>query len=150
VTDADHSKMQALEAEIETLRAENERLRSLLGLDQLSRQQTAQPWEPSLFAESGHRDPIDVVDQSSSSALKIALFRSLFLGREDVFALRWESKRTGKTGWSPVVVGGWANAKRPGRQYVPLSEEAFESHLSGESHLGIYPLLRGDDCRLLA
>jgi hypothetical protein len=48
------------------------------------------------------------------------------------------------------VVGGWANAKKPGRKYVPLDERAVESHLSGESHLGLYPLLRGDVCCLLA
>jgi hypothetical protein len=48
------------------------------------------------------------------------------------------------------VVGGWANAKKPGRAYLPLDEGVVESHLAGESHLGLYPLRRGDECRLLA
>jgi superfamily II DNA or RNA helicase len=150
VTDSDGSKVKALESEIQALTAENERLRSLLGLDQPSRQQSAQPWEPTLFVESGRQDYVGGVDKGSPSELKIALFCSLFAGREDVYALRWESARTGKTGWSPAVVGGWANAKKPGRQYVPLSEEVVGSHLAGESHLGLYPLLRGDECQLLA
>ncbi len=106
--------------------------------------------EPTLFVESENKDVQPGVDKNSPAELKVALFRSLFLGRDDVHALRWESARTGKTGWSPAVIGGWANAKRPGRQYVPLSEEVVESHLGGESHLGLYPLRRGDECRLLA
>ena len=150
MTDSDDPKVQALEAEIDAIRAENDRLRSLLGLDQPSRQETARPWEPTLFVASAHQDLNPGVDKNSPADLKIALFRSLFLGRDDVHALRWESAGTGKTGWSPAVVGGWANAKKPGRQYVPLSEEVVESHLAGESHLGLYPLRRGDECRLLA
>lgn len=37
----------------------------------------------------------------STNAEKVALFRSLFRGREDVFPRRWENKRTGKSGYSP-------------------------------------------------
>ena len=105
----------------------------MLGFDQPSRQQIAKPWEPTLFVESERKTLEDGVDKDSSAELKIALFRSLFAGREDVHALRWESARTGKTGWSPAVVGGWANAKKPGRQYMPLTEDVVESHLAGES-----------------
>ena len=35
------------------------------------------------------------------------LFRSLFRGREDVFARRWESRRTGKSGYSPACANEW-------------------------------------------
>lgn len=46
---------------------------------------------------------------------------------------------------------GWlGHAKKPGRQYVPLSDAVLESHLADESHVGLYPLCRGDECRLLA
>jgi len=55
-----------------------------------------------------------------------------------VYALRWESARTGKRGWTPAVEGGWANAKKPGRTYLPLDEGVVESHLAGESHLGLW------------
>ena len=131
-------------------RAENQRLRSLLGLDQASRHQVTQPWEPTLFADSDRRHFSGDINGDSPAEAKIALFRFSFAGREDVYALRWESSKTGKKGWSPAVVGGWANAKKPGRAYLPINEEVVESHLAGESHLGLYPLRRGDECRLLA
>lgn len=38
---------------------------------------------------------------------KIALFRSLFRGRDDVFARMWTSRRTGRTGYSPVRRSDW-------------------------------------------
>ena len=140
----------ALMDEIHALRTENQRLRSLLGLDQASRHKVTQPWEPTLFADSDPRNLAGDINGDSPAEAKIAFFRSLFLGREDVYALRWESARTGKKGWSPAVVGGWANAKKPGRAYLPLDYGVVESHLAGESHLGLYPLRRGDECRLLA
>jgi hypothetical protein len=41
----------------------------------------------------------------SSTGDKIALFRSLFRGREDVYPRRFESKKTGRSGYAPFVVG---------------------------------------------
>ena len=38
---------------------------------------------------------------------RVALFMSLFKGREDVFARRWFSKSTGKAGYQPVCVNEW-------------------------------------------
>jgi hypothetical protein len=149
MSDMESRDVEALVDELLALRAENQRLRSLLGLDRPSRQQATEPWEPRLFVDS-ERDLDKDIDENSPREAKIALFRSLFAGREDVYALRWESNRTGKTGWSPAVVGGWANAKKPGRKYLPLDEGVVESHLVGESHLGLYPLCHGDECRLLA
>ena len=35
-----------------------------------------------------------------SVAEKITLFRSLFLGRSDVFAVRWENPKTGRSGYA--------------------------------------------------
>ena len=90
----------ALIDEIHALRAENQRLRSLLGIDQASRHHITQPWEPTLFADSDRRNLTGDINGDSPASAKIALFRLLFAGREDVNALRWESSRTGKTGWS--------------------------------------------------
>lgn len=39
---------------------------------------------------------LSILSNNSSPDEKIKLFRSLFRGREDVFALRFESKKTGK------------------------------------------------------
>jgi hypothetical protein len=55
---------------------------------------------------------------------------ALFAGRDDVYATRWSNPRTGKAGWSPAVVGGPANAKRPDREYLPLTDAVIEAHLS--------------------
>jgi superfamily II DNA or RNA helicase len=142
--------IEALVDEVLALRVENERLRSLMGLDEPSRHEITEPWEPTLFVDSDRQDLKCDVNGSSPAEVKIAIFRLLFAGREDVYALRWESARSGKAGWSPAVVGGWANAKKPGRTYLPLDEGVVESHLAGESHVGLYPLRRGDECRLLA
>ena len=79
----------------------------------------------------------------------MALFRSLFAGRDDVYAERWQNDTKGTSGWSPKVVGGWVNARKPDREYVPLSDDVIEAHLSGEIAAGLYPLLRHDQCRLL-
>ena len=102
---------------------------------------------PLLFAPPA--TPQVRVDRSSSSAEKVALYRSLFVGRDDVVALRWQNDRTSKAGWSPSVVGGWKNSKRPDREYEPLTDAVVEAHLSGEFSAGLYPLLRNDRCQLL-
>ncbi len=150
----DASSIDALRHELEALRTENRRLRSQLGRD-APEPGTAQPppvppWEPTLF-----RDPVVAIDRApvdghSSPEAKIALFRSLFAGRDDVYAARWENARSGKSGWSPAVVGGPANARRPDRAYLPVTDAIVEAHLTGRVHVGLYPLLRGDTCRLLA
>ncbi len=135
-------------AEIESLRAENERLRGLLGLNGDRESVPPVAWEPTLFVPAV--PPRPVVDRRSSPADKIGLFRSLFAGRDDVYAVRWENDRTRKSGWSPAVVGGWANSKRPDREYEPFTDAVIERHLAGDVSAGLYPLLRNDRCRLLA
>lgn len=50
---------------------------------------------------------VGLIDARSSSAEKLAVFRARFAGRDDVYALRWVSRRTGKRGWSPAVRGGF-------------------------------------------
>lgn len=47
------------------------------------------------------------VHLQSSSQAKIALFRSLFRGREDVYARRFESRKTGKSGYAPACGNEW-------------------------------------------
>lgn len=38
---------------------------------------------------------------------RVVIFHSLFKGREDVFARRWFSKTTGKSGYQPVCINEW-------------------------------------------
>ena len=42
---------------------------------------------------------------------KVRLFRSLFRGREDVYARRWQSRTTGKGGYQPVCINEWRRGK---------------------------------------
>ncbi len=137
---------EALET-IEELRSENARLRGLLGLDDRSSDGHVAAWGPTLFDQSAEGTDVDA---SSSPEAKLALVRSLFGARSDVFAVRWENESTGKSGWSPAVRGGWSSRKRPQKDYLPLTDEVFLRHLRGEATIGIYPLLRGDRCTLLA
>jgi len=140
----------AMETELGVLRAENARLRGLLGLDDRAGPPTS-AWKPTLFTAEDRAAPVAMpVDRRSPPEAKVALFRSLFAGREDVHALRWDNERTGKAGWGPAVRGGWANTRRPDREYLPYTNEVIERHLAGAIHAGLYPLLRGDTCRLLA
>ena len=48
-----------------------------------------------------------LVNQASSSEAKIALFRSLFRGREDIYPRRFESRKTGKSGYAPACANEW-------------------------------------------
>ena len=66
---------------------------------------------------------------------KIKLFNSLFKGRIDVFARRWERWGTDISGYSPVY------ADKEKQKYTPLSDYFIEQHLRGNVVLGIYPLL---------
>ena len=52
------------------------------------------------------------VNKYNSSAAKISLFRSLLKGREDVFARRWQSTTSGKSGYQPVCENEWAEGER--------------------------------------
>ena len=157
--DDDRQEIRELSREIDRLRSENTELRARLDpspadpappVPQQPRPVPVVAWEPELFREAPADDDGRSLDARSAPAAKIALFRTLFAGRIDVYAVRWENARTGKVGWSPAVAGGWANARRPDRVYLPLTDAVLEAHLTGTSHVGVYPLLRDDTCRLLA
>ncbi len=132
-------------AEVEALRAENDRLRGLLGLDERRDDGHVHAWAPTLLTEATGQP---AVDASSTDADKLALLWSLFGARSDVYARWWESASSGKSGWSPATKDRWVKG-RPPRSYLPLTDEVFISHLRGDETIGIYPLLRGDTCALL-
>jgi superfamily II DNA or RNA helicase len=133
--------------ELARLREENARLRGLLGLDDRPADGHSMAWSPTLLSTSVAGPPVDA---GSSNEVKLELFRSLFGARSDVYALRWENPSTGKSGWSPAARGGWSRQRRSRPEYLPLSEEVVALHLRGQAEVGIYPLLHGDICGLLA
>lgn len=104
------------------------------------------------------------VTNQSSQEEKIRLFRSLFKGREDVFARRFESAKTGKTGYAPVHGNEWiAESKvrhlgHDTRAFVPINDEVIRNHLRGfdpqeypgkDYTIGVYPLLTDETCWFL-
>lgn len=140
-----------LRAEIERLREENARLREALDRAGVGDDANARldAWAPTLFAPEESAGEQPSINARSDPAAKIELFRSLFIGRDDVYATRWDNARSGKSGWSPAVRGGALNAKRPDREYLPLTDAVIDAHLRGDIHAGLYPLLRSDRCLLL-
>ena len=100
------------------------------------------------------------VNNESSLPEKIRLFRSLFRGREDVFAKLWENKRSGRVGYTPACGHEWdyilCGKPRvkcgdcPNRNLIPMANNIVQYHLEGKHTIGIYPLLPDGNCHLLA
>lgn len=145
-------KYKDLLSETERLKAENAELKNRLGIA-----------EPEIAEQASAENA--AVNMRSSSVEKIAFFRSLFAGREDVFARRWYSKTTGKSGYQPVCENEWVPglcdkktykcADCPNRKLHPLDYEAVFAHLAGKDEysrdvVGVYPMLTDDTCRFLA
>ena len=91
---------------------------------------------------------------------KVALFRSLFRGRDDVFPVLWTSSKTGRTGYSPACSNEWKPGvcekprvrcgECPNQAFVPVSDRVILDHLRGRHVAGVYPLLADETCWFLA
>jgi hypothetical protein len=131
-----------LRHELERLRAENVRLSRLLDL----RGQDTAPLPEQLAATVAP----GLVTMASPVEDKLALYTDRFHGRSDVYAVRWESTRTGASGWMPAVAGGWRKGMdRRGAAYLPLRAEVVAAHLVGDVFVGLYPLLPDNTCHFL-
>jgi len=140
----------ALKDALETilvLRDENQRLREELAA--LKRNHPQSKGDGLLAVASYEADGIGA---SSSAELKLALFRGLFRGREDVYAARWE-RHDGRSGYSPALRLGAPRGPgvthEPG-DYLPLTPAALRNHLTGGVTIGVYPLLTDDTCWFVA
>ena len=106
-----------------------------------------------------------LVNRNSTAQEKINLYTSLFIGRQDVFALRWYNAKSNKSGYSPVCENKWKTGKCDMKKYacaacpfklpMPLSDRYIFNHLAGKDStcrdvVGLYPLMEGDVCRFLA
>ncbi|HCU91409.1 MAG TPA: hypothetical protein DHU96_01035 [Actinobacteria bacterium] len=86
------TELAALHGQVKQLRAENARLLRLLEL-------TPQQARPPGPAQAGFFDSAPgAVHADSAPAEKVAFFRALFASRTDVYAVRWENARSGKSG----------------------------------------------------
>ena len=100
------------------------------------------------------------VNNTSDSISKIKLFMSLFKGRDDVYAKRWENKKKATSGYSPVCLNQWqvglcgkpkiSCTKCANKLYAALDEHVIEDHLRGNIVAGIYPMLPDETCYFLA
>lgn len=138
--------------ELQRLRAENVRLKSLLTSHGIAWEEPPKAAIPLVVAESAPETQFTIAE-------KIALFRRLFRGRVDVYPLRWDSAK-GKSGYAPACGNEW----RPGvchkpkvkcgdctqRLLLPLSDRVIYDHLAGKRTVGVYPLLTDDTCHFLA
>jgi len=100
------------------------------------------------------------INNHSPPEVKIALFRSLFKGREDVYAKHFESRKTGKSGYQPACRNEWVKGicEKPKkscgsctqRSFEPVTDEVIRNHLTGFIVMGVYPLLPNETCHFLA
>jgi superfamily II DNA or RNA helicase len=92
---------------------------------------------------------------------KINIFKNLFRGREDVFAMRWENKDRTRAGYTPVCLNEWKRGVciKIGRgkckdcenqKYAPFNDYYIEQHLRGNKSYGIYSLLDDNTSHFLA
>jgi len=136
------------QAEVNRLRRENQRLRQMLGLgpgDPLPGGREPRPSATALPLDQ----PTQAVDARSTEAVRVALFRSLFRGRDDVYAVRW-TNRHGEYGYVPAVAGGWRKDRpRRQRRNLALTDDVVRAHLAGDETIGLYPLLEDDHCWVL-
>ena len=149
-----------LQLENARLKEENESLKQ-----ELAQYYHAQPSKSASQPPQTPKEP----DKSSPmytlySDEKGALFRSVFRGREDVFARRWRSASSGKRGYQPVCENEWRAdlcdkkqykcSECPNRRLASLSDRDIFNHLSGNDPngrdvIGLFPVLTDNTCYLL-
>jgi superfamily II DNA or RNA helicase len=138
-------------AECERLRKENADLRLRLGEPPNERTPIIEVDFP---LDHKKIQPSATVTADSRPELKVSLFRNLFRGRDDVYAVRWEG-RNGRTGYSPAGIREWSRASLVGlgkkksvrhSKLFPLTEDVIRDHLIGRQTIGVYPLLQDDTC----
>ena len=174
----DRKEYASLQEECKRLRAENQRLNKCLAR---YRAKYGELSEPDKGGEIGALSAVEIkfgknkvhapssnvvlVTNQSPSEEKIKLFRSLFCGREDIYAKRWHSEKSGKSGYQPVCLNEWNTwlcdkrrtkcSECKNRKFAPLDDGAIYKHLQGRSPngtdvVGIYPLTEDEHCYFLA
>jgi superfamily II DNA or RNA helicase len=90
---------------------------------------------------------------------RLNLYKSLFKGRKDVFALRWE--KGGKSSYMPAYsfdphryrlhqMKGGTFQTFTDKTYQPLTDDNLIKHLKGEHLIGLYPLLQDNNSWFIA
>jgi len=90
---------------------------------------------------------------------ELHIFKSLFKGREDIYATRWE--KGNKNGYSPAYLldpysykmhrmKGGTFQSYANKQYQALTDGQIIKHLQGEQLIGLYPLLKDNTSWFIA
>lgn len=89
----------------------------------------------------------------------ISLYRSLFKGRDDVFAIHWQ--KGNKAGYMPAYqfdpymyrrhkMKGGSFKNYEDKTYLPFTDQQLIKHFSGEQLIGVYPLLKDNTSWFIA
>ena len=156
-------KYNILLEQVDRLTKENRRLKAKLRLqEQTALRNTTQAIQMECVPDGETNDvkPLADVCSASDSISKIRLYMSLFKGRKDVYAKRWENRNKGTSGYAPVCLNQWQPgvcnkpkipcSKCENKSYAVLDENAIEDHLRGNTVVGIYPMLPDETCGFLA
>lgn len=144
---------------IQELEKENARLKAILDKNGIE----YKCLEPRT-CETNQTEVIPVSTCQFTLQEKVAIFQNLFQGRDDVFAKRWYSGTTQKSGYQPVCKREWNRefcdkrkykcADCPNRQFAPLTYNDFFNHLAGKDAwgrdvIGLYPIRKDNTCSFL-
>jgi len=159
------NKYEALIKENRRLKEENQKLKKLLKMNEEQGLIAIEVKEPcSFFCSKEEEYEKEVAFENNikqfSPQEKIKLFMSLFKGRENVYAKRWENSKKGTFGYAPVCLNEW----QPGicikpkgkcadcsqKNYAALDEQVIDDHLRGNKVIGIYPMYLDETCYFLA
>ena len=155
----EQQKCDFLLLELEQLRMENARLKEILQANGIAYDVVSTyAYEEKVYSD------ISFPEVHLGKEKRIELFRSLFRGREDVFARRWYSKVTNKSGYQPVCVNEWRRglcdkkaikcADCPNRNFLSLGYDDVCRHLIGNDEngcdvVGIYAIMSDNNCAFL-
>ena len=155
----DTTDVSALTQRIQELETENARLKAILDKNRIEYASFE-----SKTCETNHTEATAVSICQFTLQEKVALFQCMFQGREDVFARRWYSSTTQKSGYQPVCNREWDREfcdKRkykctdcPNRQFAPLTYNDIFNHLAGKDAwgrdvIGLYPIRKDNTCYFL-
>jgi superfamily II DNA or RNA helicase len=104
--------------------------------------------------------PLCSLSSPLTSTEKVALFRSLFRGRDDVYPKLWENSRTGKKGYAPACANEWVRGvcekprvrcgECPNQAFLTVTDQVIVDHLQGRHVIGVYAMLEAETCWFLA
>jgi hypothetical protein len=142
----EEAKIGRLEGEIEDARAVLKSLRERFSAQRLS-----------------SLNPLPLIPATPApvtSAEKLALFRSLFRGRDDIYPRFWTNARTGRKGYAPACANEWVRGicekprvkcgECPHQAFLPVEDQVILDHLQGGHVVGVYPLLTDETCWFMA